>query len=65
MAAKKPAKLAIKGGGSTRHFAPKECHKCGKEISASKDYITFLEMNWVNNHFARRYRNTHRACIKV
>jgi len=65
MAGKKTAKLAIKGGGSSRPFSPKECHKCGKEISASKDYMTFLEMAWVNNHFARRYRNTHRACIKV
>jgi hypothetical protein len=65
MAGKKTAKLAIKGGVSHRPFVPKECHKCGKEISAAKDYLTFLEMAWISNHFARRYRNTHRACIKV
>jgi hypothetical protein len=65
MAPKKPAKLAVKSNAPSRTFAPKECHKCGKEITTAKDYMTFLEMAWVNNHFARRYRNTHRACIKV
>ena len=62
---KKPAKLAVKGHAPSRAFPIKICAKCGKTITAAKDYVPLQEMSWMNNRFSRKQLDCHRACIKI
>ena len=65
MAGKKPAKSAVKGNALRRSCPIKLCAKCGKTITAAKDYVPLQEMSWMNNRFSRKQLDCHRACIKI
>jgi hypothetical protein len=64
MAGKKTAKVASHGK-STGVFTPRACVVCHKPITAAKDYLVVLAMEWVNNSFMKKQKNCHRACVKI
>lgn len=64
MAGKKTAKISS-SGKAAGVFTPRSCAVCQKPITAAKDYIVVLAMEWGNNHFMKKQKNCHRACVKV